>query len=88
MSRPETPEPMAEVAAPTSVHHDKELLIGEQPPCFFGNKSKWDNFAAAVCDYTVANPEAFHRDERKIFIVNRLLRGKCHVPRLLGDAQE
>ena len=48
MSRPESPEPMAEVTAPTSAHHDKESLIGERPPRFLGDKSKWDNFAAAV----------------------------------------
>ena len=72
MSRPTSPEPGAEVAAPVP-HSDKELLIGEQPPCFLGDKPKWDNFAAAVCDYIVANPEAFHHDEQKIFFVNGLL---------------
>ena len=82
MSRPESPEPMAEVTAPTSAHHDKESLIGERPPRFLGDKSKWDNFAAAVRDYIVANPEAFHRDEWKIFFVNGLLGSTNNSPSL------
>ena len=82
MSRAETPEPMAEVAAPTSVHHDKESLIGERPSCFLGEKSKWDNFAAAVRNYIAANPEAFCCDERKIFFVNGLLGSTDNSPSL------
>ena len=50
MSRPPSPEPGAEVTVPAP-HSDKESLIGERPPRFLGDKSKWDNFATAVHDY-------------------------------------